>query len=278
MKFSIGEFSKMTALSIKSLRLYHEKGILIPAKVDKFTGYRYYDEANYETAKSIRILKEYDFTLAEIKEVLEECRDESAILDYLVVKLSDIGRKIQRYKEISQQIELTIQHERERAMQINKEFQIEEKDVDTLLIAGYRMKGKYPDIGEGFKILGKVVGRHINGKAMALFYDSEFKEADADFEPCFPVRKGKSSDRISVRELKGGKCVSLIHKGPYETLGESYKKIFAYLNDKGYETLLPSREIYLKGPGMIFKGNPNNYLTEIIMPVSDAKGAGDGKN
>ncbi|NOY58683.1 MAG: MerR family transcriptional regulator [Calditrichaeota bacterium] len=278
MNFSIGEFSKMTTLSIKSLRLYHEKGILIPAKVDKFTGYRYYDEANYETAKSIRILKEYDFTLAEIKEMLEECQDESAILEYLVVKLSDVGRKIQRYKEISQQIELTIQHERERAMQINKEFQIEEKEVDTLLIAGYRMKGKYPDIGEGFKILGKAIGRHINGKAMALFYDSEFKETDADFEPCFPVRKGKSSDRISVRELKGGKCVSLIHKGPYETLGESYKKIFAYLNDKGYETLLPSREIYLKGPGMIFKGNANNYLTEIIMPVRDTKGAADGKN
>jgi effector-binding domain-containing protein len=63
--------------------------------------------------------------------------------------------------------------------------------------------------------------------------------------------------------LKGGKCVSLIHKGPYEKLGESYQKIFGYINSNGYQTLIPSREVYIKGPGMIFRGNPNNYLTEI---------------
>ncbi len=278
MKFSIGEFSKITSLSVKSLRLYHEKGILVPAHVDQFTGYRYYDEANFETAKSIRILKKYDFTLAEIKEMLEECQDESDLIDYLVAKLSDVEQKIQRYKEISREIELTIQHEKERAMNISEAFQIEEKEVDTMLIAGYRMTGKYPEIGEGFKILGKAIGRNINGKAMALFYDNEYKESDADFEPCFPVRKGKNSDRISVRELKGGKCVSLIHKGPYENLGESYKQLFAYLNDKGYETMLPSREIYLKGPGMIFKGNANNYLTEIVFMIREEKGNRDDEN
>lgn len=68
MRFSIGEFSKMTSLSIKSLRLYHEKKLLVPAEVDQFTGYRYYNEANYECAKSIKILKAFDFTLAEIRE------------------------------------------------------------------------------------------------------------------------------------------------------------------------------------------------------------------
>ncbi len=62
---------------------------------------------------------------------------------------------------------------------------------------------------------------------MTLYYDGEYKEDDADFEPCFPVRKGLNENGISVRELKGGKCVSLIHQGPYDTLGDSYKKIFA---------------------------------------------------
>jgi len=46
MHYNIGEFSRMTSLSIKSLRLYHDKGILIPVQVDKFTGYRYYDDSN----------------------------------------------------------------------------------------------------------------------------------------------------------------------------------------------------------------------------------------
>jgi DNA-binding transcriptional MerR regulator len=268
-KFSIGEFSKITSLSIKSLRLYHEKEILVPANVDEFTGYRYYNEADYEKAKSLKILKDYDFSLAEIKEIINECDEEGEILEQLHAKLGEIQDKIERYKEISHSIESIIKHEREYKMRTEEQFDIEEKEVETLLIAGYRMKGRYEEVGEGFKILGKAVGRNINGKAMNLYYDGEYKEEDADFEPCFPVRKGSSTDKISVRELPGGKCVSLIHKGPYKNLTESYKKIYAYANEKSYKLKLPTREVYLKGPGMIFKGNANNYITEIQFLLED---------
>lgn len=102
---------------------------------------------------------------------------------------------------------------------------------------------------------------------MTLFYDGEYKENDADYEACFPIRKGSDKESISVRELKGGKAVSLIHKGPYDNPGDSYKKLYAYINEKNYEIIIPTREIYLKGPGMIFRGNPKNYLTEIFILV-----------
>lgn len=54
-------------------------------------------------------------------------------------------------------------------------------------------------------------------------------------------------------------------------MGRSYCKILEHIKQKGYETVLRSREVYLKGPGMIFKGNPKKYLTEIqilIRPCS----------
>jgi effector-binding domain-containing protein len=44
--------------------------------------------------------------------------------------------------------------------------------------------------------------------------------------------------------------------------------VFDYLREKGYTATLPTREIYLKGPGMIFKGNPKKYLTEIQVVIS----------
>ncbi len=263
MKYSIGEFSRITSLSIKSLRLYHEKEILVPSEVDKSTGYRYYNERNIELARTIKVLKEYDFSLAEIKEIIIEFSDESEILEQLIEKKKDIEKKIANYKNISLSIDLIITIEKENKMKPENEFEIEEKEVETMLIAGSRMKGKYSDVGKGFGLLAKNLGREINGKAMSLYYDAEYKENDADIEPCFPVRKGKDTEGISVRELKGGKCISLIHKGPYEQIGESYRKIFSYINEKSYTTLIPSREVYIKGPGMIFKGNPKNYLTEI---------------
>ncbi|MCI0513560.1 MerR family transcriptional regulator [candidate division KSB1 bacterium] len=268
MRFSIGEFSKMTALTIKSLRLYHEKELLMPAEVDQFTGYRYYNEANYERAKSIQFLKGFDFTLVEIKELLDDCEDDRELMPQLEQKLKAVEGKIRRYQEISHALTEIIQHERESTMNSNTAFEIEEKELETILIAGYRMQGKYQEVGNGISLLYKKLGAQINGKAMTLYYDPEYKETDADFEPCFPVRKGKSEAGISVRELKGGKCVSLIHQGPYETLGDSYKKIFNYLREKGYQTLLPTREIYIKGPGWIFKGNPKNYLTEIQILIA----------
>lgn len=269
MEYSIGEFSRITSLSIKSLRLYHEKELLIPARVDDFTGYRYYDEINIDTARTINILKRFDFSLAEIKEILHECEHDEDTVSYLEKKCKEVRQKISHFQKVSHELMLTITFEREQKMQTTELFQVEEKILDTLLIAGHRMKGRYPDYGEGIKIVAKAMGRHINGKAMSLYYDGEYKEDDADFEACFPVRKGSSTDAVSVRELPGGNCVSLIHKGSYEKLNESYHTIFKYIKEKAYEIVLPTREVYIKGPGMIFKGNPNNYLTEIQILIKE---------
>lgn len=269
MKLSIGEFSAVTSLTIKSLRLYHEKEILVPAEIDEFTQYRYYDYSNYETALSIKVLREYDFSLLEIKEILDELGDEENLLERLQDKVEQIQEKIKRYEAISDSLLNTIKIEKENKMQTDEIFEIEEKEVETILMAGYRMKGKYHEIGKGFGILGKKFGRHINGKPLGLYYDGEYKEDDAEFEACFPIRKGSSEEGLSVRELKGGKCMSLIHKGSYDTLYESYKKVFTAFNEKGYEKVLPTREVYIKGPGMIFKGNPKNYLTEIQLLIKD---------
>ena len=113
-------------------------------------------------------------------------------------------------------------------------------------------------------------GRQICGKPFLLHYDSEYKQDDADFEACMPIRKEKSVDGISVRELPGGRCVCLLHKGPYDELGPSYAKIREYIKTKGYEFTLPTREVYIKGPGMIFKGNPKKYVTEIQMLIKES--------
>jgi effector-binding domain-containing protein len=147
-------------------------------------------------------------------------------------------------------------------------FQINEGSADPQLIAGIRMKGRYSDCGAGFGKIGKAFGRYICGKPLLLHYDSEYRETDADFEACMPVRGGKSTAEIAVRELPGGRYVSLLHLGPYQELGRSYAKVLEYIREKGYEVVMPTREIYHKGPGMIFKGNPKKYVTEIQVPLT----------
>ncbi len=148
--------------------------------------------------------------------------------------------------------------------------QVQEKNLDAVLIAGVRIKGRYSDSSKGFAKLGKSFGRLIAGPPIILYYDNEYKEDDADFEVCFPVKQAKTVDGISVRELAGALCVTLVHKGPYDQMGPAYAKSLKYAREKGYAVISPTRQICIKGPGMIFKGNPKNYITEIQLPVENA--------
>src|SRR5512134_3201567 len=67
----IGRFSKMTRLSVKALRHYDELGLLVPAVVDSFSGYRYYTYSQANRAEAVRILRGLDMPLDQVRELLE---------------------------------------------------------------------------------------------------------------------------------------------------------------------------------------------------------------
>lgn len=260
--FSIGELSKLTRLPVKTLRYYHEEGLLVPAFVDPDTGYRYYDQSHVETARAIVYLRSLEFPLSEIRELLHS-RGEDDLLRILERQQAAVKERIKELRKAAVSLEQFISEERKARVMAQNAGDVQEKVLEPLLVAGIRMKGRYDECGKAFGRLGRSLGRYISGKPMLLHYDCEYRESDADFEACLPIRQKKEVEGVSVRELPGGRCVSIVHRGPYDTLGQSYAKVFAYVNQHKYKTAVPSREVYLKGPGMIFKGNPKNYLTEI---------------
>jgi DNA-binding transcriptional MerR regulator len=266
--YSIGEFSQITGLSVKTLRFYHEKGILIPSSVDEATGYRFYDTSKIEKARVIMQLRQMEFSIEDIVAVLSECSDEADILNYLERQKNVLQQRIREDRDIVRSLDKIILNEKS-AKQLLEDgnFTIEEKNIEPMLMAGIRMKGKYSDCGRAFGQLGKAIGRYICGKSFCLYYDGEYRETDADFEPCFPIRKEVSADGISIRTLPAARVLTLVHRGSYDQLGRSYAKILAETDRRQLKISLPTREIYLKGPGMIFRGNPKNYLTEIQLPL-----------
>ncbi len=118
---SIGEFARRSRLSIKALRLYDELGVLVPARVDEASGYRYYDAAQLEAARLVAMLRQLDLPLAAIKELLVCDRVDAAeriaaywrkvesahdargeLADYLVNKLS--GKRFAVYEVATREI------------------------------------------------------------------------------------------------------------------------------------------------------------------------------
>lgn len=261
---SIGEFSRLTGLSAKALRLYHERGLLMPERVDESTGYRYYRLESLDKARTIAQLRAMTFSLDEIQNIVGECEDDAEIIDFLQRKAKDIAQKLGHLENVASSIESVINNEKEAlAMTQNNQFAVEEKHLEGLLVASIRWKGAYSETGTYLTKIYKAYGRYTCGKALSLYFDEEYVEEGAEIESCVPVRKGSNKGDFRVRQLEGGKCISLIHKGPYSEISRSYEKLIRYAKDKSIEVELPSREVYRKGPGMIFKGNPKNYLTEI---------------
>src|SRR5262245_31837302 len=81
--FSIGEFSSASGIPVRTLRYYHEEGMLVPAAVDSATNYRSYDERNLEVARVILALRELEFSLDDIREILADCREDVDVLEHL---------------------------------------------------------------------------------------------------------------------------------------------------------------------------------------------------
>lgn len=74
--YKIGDFSKIVDIPVRTLRYYAEYGVLVPSEIDKFTGYKYYSEANVIECELIKLLKSLDFTLDEIIEYKDRIDEE----------------------------------------------------------------------------------------------------------------------------------------------------------------------------------------------------------
>jgi DNA-binding transcriptional MerR regulator len=270
--FSIGQFSRITGLTIKTIRLYHEKGVLKPAWIDEETGYRYFDQTDVERARVVRHLRDLDFPLAEIRELLaaDEADHDVGIIAVLERQRERVQGRRASLARIAASLDEVIAREREAFAMVEQDgFEIEVKEVAPLKVAGFRWRGSYADTGKALGRVCRRYGRHTRGKPVNLYYDDEVKDEDADVESCVPVDEAPAADGFEVHTLPGGRCVSLIHKGPYAEIHRAWARVLGYVQEKGWTAALPYREVYLKGPGLIFKGNPKNYLTEVQVLVDN---------
>ncbi len=216
--FSIGDFSRITGITVKALRFYHEQGLLVPTLIDPQTGYRYYAESLIERARVIVYLRGLEFPIEEIRDLLAHA-DDGKILTAMEERKTQIQQRIRELRGVVRSLEQFISDQKRSHAMPQTDNQVQEKNLDAILIAGVRIKGRYSDSSKGFARLGKSFGRLIAGPPIILYYDNEYKEDDADFEVCFPIKQAKAVEGISIRELPRARCVTLIHKGPYDQMG-----------------------------------------------------------
>lgn len=98
MLLQIGEFSKRSGVSVRTLRYYDQMNLFNPIEIDLFTGYRYYDETQIDDIKLINELKQVGFKLDEIKKYWNKFNNEIMLKkqEELKIKLNDINKSIKK--------------------------------------------------------------------------------------------------------------------------------------------------------------------------------------
>lgn len=267
--YKISEFSLITSFTIKTLHYYDEENILKPSYRNEF-GHRIYTEKDYEKAKTIKLLKKFNFSISEIKEFVENSNDLEDLSYYLKEKKNEIIKNIKDEEQIIREIDYYIINE-EKLVVMDEDYKFEIKEINPIDIISYRFSGKYEDTGKYIGKLFKLAKNNIAGKSFNLYYDEGYEE-EANIEICLPVSKKIESKDIEYRQLPKINALVTRHKGSYETIYKAYKKIIDFGINKDLVLGLPSREVHIKGPGPIFKGNVDKYITEIIIPIEVENG------
>lgn len=124
--YKIGELSKIVDIPIKTLRYYDEIGILNPAIIDKFTGYRYYNDESVIECEFIKLLKSVNFTLEEIKEFKDNNYNDLILLN----KQKEMAEEMEFLKKKYSRLQMLINESKNNKIEpkVYKKIPLEEEN------------------------------------------------------------------------------------------------------------------------------------------------------
>ncbi|MCL2589265.1 MAG: MerR family transcriptional regulator [Oscillospiraceae bacterium] len=263
--FRIGEFSKMSKTTIKTLRYYDEIDLLKPEETDSFTSYRLYSTAQLVKLHRIQAFRQVGLSIDEIKLILSGY-DAASVLQKRKAELIDELAKLTG--QLSG-IEFILQGE-----QTFMNYVASVKDLPSCIV--YSKKMTVPNYGAYFERvpeIGASIARKypelkcaIPAYCFIVYLDGEYKEENLNIEFCEAVDKlYPDFDDITFKEMAPVTVVSVLHKGSYAGLSEAYAYAFKWIEENGYAAADNPRESYIDG--IWNKEHEEDWLTELQIPI-----------
>jgi len=262
----IGRFSHITQLSIKALRLYAEEGLLYPTHIDPESGYRYYSLSQAEQAARIRLLRDLEMPLNEIREVVST-RNTETIQVLLRRHQERIAQRVARYEHILGQLQTLSGSKADPTFSSIKVNVVAPQPILSMRLLTDPSTFEEVIPATVSKLYSYMARRDLDqSHLIPLVIHHDYNEDLADVEVgVITERLISASDPMSSRILEGGLTVSMMHAGPYEDLGVIYPMLANWLLSHGYEVNGPPRELFLTS----YTNDciPGEHQTEIIWPI-----------
>jgi DNA-binding transcriptional MerR regulator len=246
--FKIGDFSRMTQVTVKALRHYDELGLLRPAEVDPFTGYRYYAASQLARLNRILALKDLGLSLEQIGPFLDAELFADQLRALLLVKQGEVQVQIEAQQVRLQRIEARLrQLEQQTPL---TQYDVVVKRVEAQQVASiFAVLPSHDAIGGLFRELNLYRQKlHLNATAWtAIWHDPEHRETDIQAEATFTSPEAPPPDgRVQPRELPTVETMACtVHQGSADTIGSACMALLTWLETNGYDLAGPERVLSL---------------------------------
>lgn len=262
----IGDFSRLSRVSIRMLRYYDEVGLLKPDKVDDFTGYRYYREEQLLKMGKINALKDMGFGVNAIAEILKSANPKEIEQIFQIQK----AQLLEEAELIDHRIQfLETALVRLRKDEIMKYDCIVKQMPERYVASVRKIIPKYEEEGRLWHILFSEtakLGMAPCGPAMAKLHDKEYKENDVDVEVQIEVKGHyENTENVTFITEPEMTVASVTFKGSYEQFSDVYASLAAWVSENGYGFAGPMIDVYHVSPNDT--RNPDEFVTEICCPI-----------
>jgi DNA-binding transcriptional MerR regulator len=217
---SIGQFGRLSQLSRKALRLYDERGLLVPARIDPASGYRYYARQQVASARRIRLLRHMAMPLETIAAVLAAWDDDPAAARQL------IQRHVKHMEEQASTAQLAARLLLEEMTPVKERkmsFTFVEKEMPAQTVVSIRRHITIPAYHEWMMPALRQLWDHVKaagaepaGDPIALYYGPVNEDDDGPVELCVPFTGTVMPEgEIKVRELPAHRALQVTTFGEY---------------------------------------------------------------
>lgn len=249
------------------LRHYDDLGLLKPAMIDEFTGYRFYKEEQLFVMGRITALKDMGFALADIAKIMDDYDNKEKLEQYLTKQQQEL-RKISDETEYKLML-LDTARKRLRKEQ-SMSFDVTTKVIPKRYAATVHMVvPHYEDEGILWGKLQECKTPLVPADpclAAAEFLDKEYKEENVEIVVWMTVKgQYEDTENVKFKTLPAVKVASCVIKGSYEQMGEATATVASWIAENGFEVTGPMFNIYHVSPAQT--SNPDEYVTEVCFPI-----------
>jgi DNA-binding transcriptional MerR regulator len=277
-RLPIGDFAKMTHLSVKALRHYHDVGVLEPAQVDPWSGYRFYEPDQIAVAQVIRRFRELGMPLEEVKAVLQ-APDVGSRNDVIVAHLARMESQLAQTQAVVASLRSLLERPapvvaveyrsagRARALAVRDV--VTEAEVQDWWVAAFT---------ELYGVLS-AAGIAPPGPGGALYASELFELEKGEVVAFVPVPgpvPGQGAfagaGRAAVIDVPAAELAVALHQGPFADLDRTYGALGTYVAERELGIEGPIREYYLVAPWDT--GDESAHRTEVGWPIFQTTGTG----